>query len=129
MGNECLKTVVHTIAKSAERPSDLATRYGGEEFAVILPDLDAAMTDGTRLKHSVADLKVPRPFVTVSIGCSSLVPSEVGEEGLASLLLTADQALYRAKEAGRNWICKAARCEDCSRTCVREPMLKLNTES
>ena len=89
------------------RAQDLLARYGGEEFVVLLPDTDAdaAETSAERLRQAVEvagrESSAPPqrlPAVTVSLG----VASRHEEEALASLLERADQALYRAKESGRN---------------------------
>jgi diguanylate cyclase len=91
------------------RETDLVARYGGEEFVVLLPytDLDGAMIVGDKVRAAVAELCAP---VTISIGAVSLSSEAVdmvldrdGIEGLISKLLKrADQAVYAAKDAGRN---------------------------
>jgi diguanylate cyclase (GGDEF)-like protein len=87
------------------RKTDQAGRYGGEEFVVLLPetDLSEALLLAQRLRQRISDTAItpehdaPMP-VTVSVGVAALAPDETGEE----LIHRADQALYRAKQNGRN---------------------------
>jgi len=87
------------------RKTDQAGRYGGEEFLVVLPqtDLSEALLLAHRLSERISDTAItpehdaPMP-VTVSVGVAALAPDETGEE----LIHRADQALYRAKQNGRN---------------------------
>jgi two-component system cell cycle response regulator len=95
------------------RGFDLACRLGGEEFVVVMPDTDAALAlvVGERLRQRIATdtFNVPNSNggidVTVSIGIASLVSSADTPE---ALLKRADDALYRAKRAGRNRVAAAA---------------------
>jgi len=108
VGDDCLKSVAAALEASAQRPGDFVARYGGEEFAVILPntDLAGAVSVAENIRRAVMELQIEHrdstaaPVVTLSLGVACARPS-VGH--LPELLLTsADQALYRAKEAGRN---------------------------
>ncbi|MEF2072412.1 PleD family two-component system response regulator [Consotaella aegiceratis] len=87
------------------RGSDLACRYGGEEFVILMPEADgrAAQLIGERLRASVAetavDLKGELISITVSAGCAVFNPAS---DDASSLLKRADQALYAAKRGGRN---------------------------
>lgn len=110
-GDQCLRQVADIIGASARRPTDLASRFGGEEFGLIYPetDLDAAMRLAEGLRQAVEAARIPHaasprgPWVTVSIGVASKCPST---ETPTNLLLTrADEALYQAKGAGRNQVC------------------------
>ena len=108
-GGECLRDIAVMIGKTAIRPTDLATRYGGEEFAIIMPDTDmaAACTVADRLRHAVAEMRIALgeptddACVTLSVGVATYVPGQdvVGPEWLIG---QADQALYAAKHLGRN---------------------------
>ncbi|WP_018946479.1 diguanylate cyclase [Thioalkalivibrio sp. AKL17] len=107
-GDETLIAVAGTVADSTRRPTDLAARYGGEEFVCVLPntDLDGARTTGETIRAAVHELAIPSEAapagrVTVSVGATALQPGPE-ETGAAMLVHTADQLLYRAKEAGRD---------------------------
>ncbi len=87
------------------RGSDIFARLGGEEFAAILPgsDLDGARVLAERLRAAIAGLVVPFQGRSIQISASiGLSTMETQDEGLDALLSRADQALYRAKQAGRN---------------------------
>jgi diguanylate cyclase (GGDEF)-like protein/PAS domain S-box-containing protein len=107
-GDECLKQVAALLRQSVERPADFVARYGGEEFAVILPDTDSqgAMEVAGRLHRLLADAAITHAYsdtsaiVTVSAGAAALLPLHGVKADV--LLATADRALYRAKEGGRN---------------------------
>lgn len=107
-GDECLKAVSRQLALCAQRPGDLAARYGGEELGIILPNttLEGAMHVAQLLQERIQDLDIAHrasPFgcVTVSIGVASL-HAEQGPLSPVQLVEAADRALYRAKAAGRN---------------------------
>ncbi len=109
-GDECLQRVADGIQMTIRRPGDVAARYGGEEFAVVLPNTDAvaARVMAERLCRAVQSLGVYHPgngpgVATVSIGMASAVPDEMLVP--SQLLEQADQALYRAKNSGRNRCC------------------------
>lgn len=112
-GDRCL-SMMGEILKGFERNRlDLAVRYGGEEFLLILSGTtnDEALEIATRLKDRVFGMKIPHPgsgiadFVTVSIGVATLVPSDTND--ISDLIKAADEALYRAKAAGRNCVVNA----------------------
>lgn len=111
VGDMCLKEVAQTLKRSVRTPSDLVTRYGGEEFVLLLPNTDseAATTVAQRLQDGLASLQLEHlasdvaPWVTVSQGIASIASGE----GANQLLERADQALYRAKKSGRNQFCVA----------------------
>ncbi|MBB3017774.1 diguanylate cyclase (GGDEF)-like protein [Microvirga lupini] len=106
-GDEVLRAIAGTLDASIRRPRDIAARYGGEEFAVILPEtnLTGAMRIADTIRQTIATMAVthegsPYHIVTVSIGVASARPSRGSERN--TLFEAADQALYRAKAAGRN---------------------------
>ncbi len=106
-GDACLKRVAEVLASQSQRASDLVARYGGEEFVVISPttDMEQALLFAQALTKRVvaaklAHCKSPFGYVTISVGVATLEAKQsVSKE---DLLLEADQALYRAKQSGRN---------------------------
>jgi diguanylate cyclase (GGDEF)-like protein len=106
-GDVCLRAIARVIKDIVHRPDDLACRYGGEEFALILPATEASgalrVAELLRLQVMAQQIKHPRHplgIVTVSLGVAEL---GVGMNlSLETLLSLADAALYRAKERGRN---------------------------
>ncbi|NRF71103.1 diguanylate cyclase [Aquincola sp. S2] len=117
-GDDCLRQVARAIATAVGRVGDLAARYGGEEFAVVLPNTDAAAAAlvAERIRAAVAALALPHgasetaACVTVSLGVATLAaqPLPGAADTPQTLLARADQALYRAKAAGRNRVATAA---------------------
>ncbi|EIJ41047.1 diguanylate cyclase (GGDEF) domain-containing protein [Beggiatoa alba B18LD] len=109
-GDECLQKIAQTFAHVVKRATDLVARYGGEEFAILLPHTKAegAHQIATNLQQAVINLNIPHqkssiyPYVTISIGYATLTPQQYHNESM--LIKKADQALYRAKENGRNQI-------------------------
>lgn len=107
-GDDCLRSVALALARIVHRPSDIVARYGGEEFAVILPETDTegALRVAEKMREAVTRLNVRHEDskvadkVTLSIGVSSMSPR--GGDNPDILLAAADDALYRAKHAGRN---------------------------
>ncbi|WP_415759929.1 sensor domain-containing diguanylate cyclase [Pseudomonas sp. LT1P18] len=106
-GDHCLAEVARAVKGCCHRKADLAVRYGGEEFAVLLPDTDihGAMVIAEQIRRSVMDKNIihsgsPSGFVTVSLGCYSFVPA--GRDSMEVFIERADAALYQAKHSGRN---------------------------
>ncbi|WP_455209058.1 diguanylate cyclase [Kaarinaea lacus] len=107
-GDECLQQVASTLQKAVQRPADLVARYGGEEFAVVLPSTDAvgAIKIADSLRHAVEALELPHAYspltniITISMGIACKVANE--KTSPADLIEMADEALYEAKNAGRN---------------------------
>ena len=111
-GDDVLRRVAKIIEQSTRRGTDKSCRYGGEEFAMLLPNTDvlqaARIAEAIRTQLEQEEIIHPDsdvgPHVTISIGVSAMVPgeSDSGEE----LINIADRALYQAKSAGRNQIHK-----------------------
>ncbi|MFH0820442.1 MAG: GGDEF domain-containing protein [Candidatus Peregrinibacteria bacterium] len=104
-GDHVLKNVARIISEHVGRPTDEVCRYGGEEFAVILPetDLDGATVVAENLRQAVeAETGKTDTPVTVTIGCSTFDAESSTE---ATMKERADQALYFGKEHGRNQVC------------------------
>ena len=108
-GDDCLKRVATALLASL-RASDFVSRYGGEEFVCILPEADeeSALITAERIHRNVELLHLPHcgslvsPFVTISLGVATLMPSHDFVPDY--LIEMADQMLYRAKDKGRNRI-------------------------
>jgi diguanylate cyclase (GGDEF)-like protein len=105
VGDEVIRTVAARV-RAAVRQADVLGRYGGEEFAVVLPDHDGdARVLAERMRAAVAAVPIATAAgpvqVTISVGLAGLTP---GDRTLDHLLARADHALYRAKEAGRNQV-------------------------
>jgi diguanylate cyclase (GGDEF)-like protein len=107
-GDECLRAVAVSLSQCARRPMDFVARYGGEEFAVILYEATREYVAEvlTRIQRSIAELNIPHEAsrvasrLTVSIGAAFVLPgANRTHDGLIQL---ADEALYSAKEQGRN---------------------------
>ncbi len=110
LGDDCLQKVAEALAATINRPTDLVARFGGEEFAIILGGTDAkgAFNVAERALENIKNLKIPHSssktneFLSVSVGIvTTFAKFEMTE---AELIKTADKALYRAKEEGRNQI-------------------------
>ncbi|NLT55932.1 MAG: diguanylate cyclase [Actinomycetales bacterium] len=107
-GDDTLRIVAECLHDSTYRPEDLAARYGGEEFAAVLPgsDANAGLTVAMRFQAALAERAIPHgasdvaPVVTASVGIAVAHPD--GHTEPTALVAAADQALYRAKQCGRN---------------------------
>ncbi|MBF0305709.1 MAG: diguanylate cyclase [Alphaproteobacteria bacterium] len=112
-GDETLRRVARAVAEVVGRPPDLAARYGGEEIVCLLPEtsLDRVVAVGQTVLAAVRALEIPHAhskaaaIVTASIGAASLIATPDAPPTL--LVKTADGALYRAKEGGRNRVVAA----------------------
>jgi two-component system chemotaxis family response regulator WspR len=107
-GDEVLKKVAETLRSNSQRSTDLPARFGGEEFALVMPATPAAGGQhvSERLRQNIEDLNVSHgassvaDYITVSIGLASVIPQRA--ESYVHLIETADKALYEAKRMGKN---------------------------
>lgn len=109
-GDTCLRKIAEALQEVVRRPSDLLVRYGGEEFAVILPHTaeTGARQMAERIRNAVESLGIEHirsdacHTVTMSLGGCTLMPDP--DSDWQPLLEKADSALYRAKTRGRNCV-------------------------
>ena len=109
-GDDCLRLIAQTLQESVRRPGDLVCRYGGEEFAVLLPEtpLGPVYEIAESVRTAVEQKRLPHGrssrsgFVTISLGVSTMQPRKDIDPSI--LVATADLALYEAKDRGRNRI-------------------------
>jgi len=107
-GDDCLRSVARVLQHSLLRSSDMATRYGGEEFGLLLPNttLEGAFEVAERIRSAIERHNIPHDtnqaaaHVTLSYGIACLTPSS--EVNPSELVALADEALYKAKSQGRN---------------------------
>jgi diguanylate cyclase (GGDEF)-like protein len=113
-GDEALRQVAQVMHAQLKRPADLISRYGGEEFACILPDtpLQGAMALATEMGEALTAARIPHagsdvgPFLTLSLGVATMQPGPGRVE--AELIVAADEQLYLAKSRGRARVCGLA---------------------
>ncbi len=113
-GDACLQTVARCLRDQLRGTSDLIARLGGEEFAVLLPDLPVETCGdiAERLRAAIASLELPHcgigpsGLVTVSAGVATAAAHELATPD--ALFAAADCALYAAKQCGRNRVCLAS---------------------
>ena len=116
-GDDCLKQVAYVLSDHVQRAGDLIARFGGEEFVVILPGLDAeaASRVGEAFRRKVEALGIIHqesqvsPSVTISVGVASTIPPGDPTLDASHLIAAADHALYIAKREGRNRVVVAGR--------------------
>lgn len=109
-GDKVLIAVANALNSALLRPADTISRYGGEEFVVILPDsgLEGSLIVAERLRAAISELNIPHgdskiaDHVTMSIGVATYLPGSACDE--AGLLEAADMALYNAKHSARNCV-------------------------
>ncbi|MGZ8272065.1 MAG: GGDEF domain-containing protein, partial [Methylophilus sp.] len=112
-GDQCLVQVAKILCKHSQRSNDMAARFGGEEFAVILPETseDDALKIAEAILADLESLQIPHPgstvakHVTLSVGVATMIPNQ--PDGDDFLRLSADRALYQAKKMGRKQVVKA----------------------
>ncbi|MDM9383814.1 response regulator [Chlorogloeopsis sp. ULAP01] len=110
-GNFCLQQIANAVKECINPNSDLVARYGGDKFAIVLPNSspNAALQIVEQIQHRVANLQIPhnssnptRQFA-VSLGVTSTIPTQ--EKSLQNAIAIATQALYAAKSRGGNTYC------------------------
>jgi len=107
-GDDCLRQVAAALKAVGRRPADLVARYGGEEFAMVLPAtaMDGALDVAKLIARAMEEMSIPHArsrvssSVSLSQGVASLIPSQ--DTKPENLIELADQALYQAKQQGRN---------------------------
>jgi diguanylate cyclase (GGDEF)-like protein len=107
-GDDCLRKVARKISRSAKRPFDFSARYGGEEFVLVLygPPSDYARSLPEQLRQEIMELAIQHegskvaPSITVTIGVAIADPGS--GRSLTGAIQAADEALYEAKQSGRN---------------------------
>jgi len=106
-GDECLRQVAAALQSCVKRAGDSVARYGGEEFGVVMVHMPMADAKnmGERMRQAVMDIGMehelsPHGVVTISVGGATIIPSM--DSTTQELTKQADEALYRAKENGRN---------------------------
>jgi len=129
-GDDALKEVANVISLSAQRPLDFAARFGGEEFSLILyaPAGDYGRELPEQLRMAVRSLKIAHAksptdqYLTVSIGVALVMPGS--KRSLAGCVQMADEALYLAKEKGRNQV----RVKESSNAQIQTGRFRANTK-
>jgi len=111
-GDRVLQTVAQILVDQV-RKVDLPVRYGGEEFAIVVPDETAEKTWTLieRCRQRIAETRLASGDVEVPISASFGVADSVGRASVQELIEAADEALYQAKQAGRNRLRTASRSE------------------
>jgi len=110
-GDVMLQNCAQILTTTVKRTTDLVFRWGGEEFAVLLPntDLNGALKVGEEIRANVSTAPAsdisggPVTYVTISVGAASIIP--VASDLVTDFLLKVDKALYTAKRSGKNRVC------------------------
>lgn len=111
VGDDCLKQVAKVLSENVKRTHDIATRFGGEEFLIVLSGVqsDEAEKIAEKIRHDIENLKIDHSasqvsqYVTVSVGVSYCAET-LQKQDTETAISEADQALYKAKEQGRNQV-------------------------
>ena len=110
-GDKCLRKVAKALASVLKRSSDFVGRFGGEEFAAILANMDYnhATKVAEKIRKCIEGLKIVHeqsptvPYITISLGVATITPTF--NTSFVELISAADQKMYQAKRQGRNQIC------------------------
>ena len=116
-GDACLRKVAAALQSHALRPTDIAARFGGEEFVLLFAETsaDTAFKLAESVRAHIESIELPNPrsstssWLTVSVGVATIVPSQA--DTIEAFFVSADQAMYQAKEAGRNRVVAAPRTQ------------------
>jgi diguanylate cyclase (GGDEF)-like protein len=118
-GDECLRALARAVSGCVRKTGDVLVRYGGEEFAMLLPG--TSLADGCMVAERVREVAmscaIPHAsattigVVTVSLGVATAVPAQTTP---SALIEAADRALYCAKRAGRNRVAITGDCQNCA---------------
>ncbi len=116
-GDVALRAVAQGFSGSVRRATDCFARWGGEEFAILLPDAGRgdALSIAESIREEIASIVIPgalgcAPHVTASIGINTCIPTT--ETRIADFVAGADAALYAAKQSGRNRVCEHPEIEN-----------------
>jgi len=112
-GDACLRKVAAALQSHALRPTDIAARFGGEEFVLLFAETSAetAFKLAESVRAHIESIELPNPrsstssWLTVSVGVATIVPTQ--QDKIESFFVAADRAMYQAKEAGRNRVVAA----------------------
>ena len=112
-GDKCLQEVAVVVAENVKRPGDLAARYGGEEFAIVLPNtyIQGAVQLAEMIRQKLAIKAIAHSgspdsqIVSLSLGVVSVIPHQ--DISINWLIMEADEALYKAKNTGRDRVISA----------------------
>ncbi len=134
VGDDCLRDVAAAVWEAARRPADHVARFGGEEFALILPHTgpEGGRRVAEAVRAAVRRRGIPHPraavdgIVTVSLGVASLIP--VPEVSPEALLEAADRAMYQAKSQGRDRVVAAEECKPDTGASARESRFRRREE-
>jgi len=110
-GDAALQTVANVFSRALKRSVDCIARWGGEEFAVLLPNTegDQAFVIANKIREQIADTQITivdgqTTYLTISVGIHSQTPSP--DSSVDNFIRCADDALYTAKREGRNRVCR-----------------------